>query len=111
MKSLVVINASHTLFPEQVALLGEYERIDVPETGLDLASIQVLAQTLAKRWIEEDSQIVVASPIPALFKALFSLDTGFHVFHNDKRDAREVPDGKGGVRVIHAVSSTGWQLV
>ena len=111
MKSLVVINASHTLFPEQVALLGEYERVDIPEAGLDLGGIRELASTMLKRAGKEKARIVVASPIPALFVFLAANGQKFYVFHNDKRDAKEVPDGKGGKKVVHAVSATGWQLV
>lgn len=112
MKSLVVINKSHSLFSEQVALVGEdFERLDIPEEGLTLAQIEELARKLDRLDSQQEFRLVIASPIPALFKWLARLDLEFCVLHNDRRDAKEVPDGKGGKKVIHTVSATGWRLV
>lgn len=66
--------------------------------------------------------VVFASPVPFLLKELSKLSVfaeyhGDHaeeaerysvlVFHNDRRDKKELPDG----RIIQTVAATGWQLV
>ena len=113
MKVQVIINKAHTLMPDQVRVLDEsfrqgWERYDVPETGWTLSQIRedVLPEL-------ETAVTVFASPVPALILLLAGSRAGHgvYVFHNDKRLAKEVPDGKGGVRVIHTVATDGWELV
>jgi hypothetical protein len=108
----VVINETHKLFPEQVELLdrlGPWERLDVPASGWTLSEINEIAEGLWERYCEKRFLVVFASPVPALIKQLLvNLDADdVLVFHNDRREKVELPDG----RVISRVSRTGWQLV
>lgn len=122
MSCFVIINKSHRLLPDQEWLLNqtfsEWVRWDVPEDGLTADAQASAASVLA------DHMVVVASPVPFLTARLAAIkaamaqrslfiDTQIDlwVFHNDKRVAKEVPDGKGGVRVIHTVAPEGWQLL
>ena len=110
--ALVVINQDHDLFPEQIALLekefGKYDRINIPAEGLSLDRQRELA-----RWMYDTGKVIVfASPVPALLNFLAHLDgeDGHHsvfVFHNDRRDKKELPGGK----IIMTVAAEGWQLV
>lgn len=112
-KVQVVINSAHNLMPDQVRVLDEsfrqgWERYNVPESGWTLEQIRedVLPEL-------ETAVTVFASPVPALILLLAGSRAGHgvYVFHNDNRVAREVPDGKGGVKVIHTVAPDGWVLV
>lgn len=112
---VVVINEQHSIMPDQERLLtadgSTFERLNIPAAGLTLDEIEKLAGRLEVMHDVQEKEIVVASPIPALMVALaFREHCNFLVFHNDKRDAKEVPDGNGGVKVIHTVAQTGWQL-
>jgi hypothetical protein len=113
MRVQVIINKAHNLLPDQVRVLygafrQGWERYDVPESGWTLSQIRedVLPEL-------EDCITVFASPVPALILLLACSRAGYgvYVLHNDRRVAREVPDGKGGVRVIHSVAPDGWELV
>lgn len=134
MNALVVLNAGHSLFPSQVELLdttfgfGKWDFLRVPEKGWTYDEMfEIVLSTLRehggkKSYLSEEDPIkssftvVFASPIPALI-VLFAKIAGatkeidVQVFHNDQRIAKEVPDGKGGVGMIHSVSPTGWILV
>lgn len=100
----VVINETHSLFPQQEEILnsqfGSFERIDIPNEGLNLQGIKQLAEDL-------EGGVVVASPIPALFTFLSRERKEFSVFHNDKRDKKTLPNGK----VIHTVAKEGWVIL
>ncbi len=124
MKTLLVINEQHSLMPEQETLLkekfGTWESVLVPASGWT----RDYMEGQARIWADRHLNIVFASPIPTLL-ALVSyyagygkggidagqgfIGLGMHVFilHNDKREKKELPNGK----IINAVSSTGWQLV
>ncbi len=108
----VIINESHKLFPEQSEILGGpngYFRIDLFDTGLSLDQLRDLMPVIQQA--ANIADIVVTSPFPALFVALSKMGIEFSVFHNDNRVAKEIPDGKGGKKLIHAIAETGWQLV
>jgi hypothetical protein len=116
----VIMNEQHSLLPEQEALLNDkfgkaWEILPIPASGLKLAEMKELAKELSR------VETVFCSPIPALM----ILVAGEHhydacqcdggcffklpmwVFHNDRRVAKELPNGK----VIHTVAKEGWQLV
>ncbi len=120
MKALVIINVSHQLLPSQVERLdatfgpGNWKRLDVPEAGWPRKKQERLASLLCCR------TLVFASPVPLLLARSAAIRVhldpamafwGLWVFHNDTRVAKEVPDGKGGVKVIHTVANTGWELI
>jgi len=50
--------------------------------------------------------IVFVSPIPYMVKEL-AKDANVLVFHNDRREKKQLPNGK----IIQVVAETGWQLV
>jgi hypothetical protein len=140
-RAKVVLNESHKLLPDQERLLNEqlldgWELLPVPADGWDLEQQLQLVDKLRT----ETAPVVLASPVPVLLGKLVSsraarreallaeawsprcsehraseltkaLPGPVLVLHNDARVAREVPDGKGGVRVVHTVAPDGWQLV
>lgn len=114
-KAVVIINKAHTLKSEQISLLqanfSSYERLDVPETGWTKAQMD----SVIVRMFNFDGVIVFASPIPYLIKFMteerYRKDDDrypkIYIFHNDTREAKELPNGK----IIHTVAETGWELV
>ncbi|HBF78254.1 MULTISPECIES: hypothetical protein [Clostridium] len=122
-KVKVILNEQHQLMGEQKQILDKkfpegWEIISVPATGWMLKEVNKAAEEL------RGQTVVFASPIPALIEKLsfqqgsewgrffetgVECETNTHVFvfHNDKREKKELPGGK----VIQVVASTGWQLV
>lgn len=114
-KAMVVLNENHGLFPEQFDLLdsnfgcGGWGILPVPTDGWNLEEISNLTVSLRQ---EGCCHLAVASPIPALMaNARDEEKPVVWAFHNDQRISKEVPDGKGGVRLIKTVSSIGWKLI
>jgi hypothetical protein len=108
---ILIINESHSVLPQQAEILGDFERFNLPDTGATLAQVKTeIAPALIARAIAGD-EIVFATPFAALMVELCGKDVNFSCLHNDKRVAKEVPDGKGGVRVVHSVAPDGWVLV
>jgi hypothetical protein len=123
LKVVVIINEQHKLLPDQERLLNHtfpegWSRWDVPADGLTAAEQAEAAADLC------EEPVIIASPVPFLTARLAAIkaaraqrslfiDTQINiwVFHNDKRVAKEIPDGKGGVRVVHTVAPEGWQLL
>jgi len=102
MKTKIVINEQHSLLPTQIALLPqEYEIVPVPAAGWDLDTIKAKSE----EW--GDQLVILVSPIPALMSIRAKSGLPFQVFHNDKREKKELPNGK----IIHAVAKEGWELV
>ena len=120
----VFINETHTILPDQEATLdrrfgkGNWDFIFVPKEGwtweqqLEEASHFVLTSL---RKIKRDERPLVAvflSPVPALLCLLSRIEGSdrtveVQVFHNDNREAKELPGG----RVVHVVAADGWILV
>ena len=99
---VVVINIQHSLLPQQEELLpDEYTLALVPATGWDLQTIR----DKSKKW--GNRMVILVSPIPALMSIRAKEALPFQTFHNDKREKKELPDG----RIIHTVSHEGWELV
>jgi hypothetical protein len=131
MTTIVIINESHSLFPQQEEILGDYERYNLPDSGANLGQVKSeIAPFLRQEYVgyseewEETEEgatlaqheqggksIIFATPFAALMVELQNSGVKFGCLHNDKRSAKEVPDGKGGVRVVHSVSPDGWVIV
>lgn len=117
---MVILNEEHKLFPEQEDLLNsgfgprDWDILAVPPEGWDLETIIYWVASFRSSGC---CHIVFASPVPALMVKLAKLANArgeewpvLWAFHNDKRTSKEVPDGKGGTRIIKTVSPTGWKL-
>ena len=123
-KVYVIINEQHSLFTQQREILDQkfpsWEFYKIPAEGLTLDEQRQVVQEL------KGNTVVFASPVPFLMKELayiagfadpancelangLLVGYGTHVlvFHNDKRQKRELPNGK----IISVVAETGWQLV
>lgn len=123
-KVVVIINEQHKLLEEQEEILknsfGRWETLLVPAKGWSLGEQESILDSLINK------TIVFASPIPFLIKRLSFVEgyahedncihanglleghrTKVYVFHNDRREKLELPNGK----VVHTVAKTGWQLV
>jgi hypothetical protein len=102
-KALVVLNEQHSLLEEQRGILDglfDWTIKPVPSSGWSLSQMREVVQELKSF----DGEVVFASPVPAL---LMGMEGRGFLFHNDKREKKELPNGK----VIMAVAQTGWQLV
>jgi len=121
-KVYVIKNEQHSLFDEQIQLLqdrfGSYEEYVVPAEGWTLDEMKKHVEFL----YQNADVVVFASPVPYMLKELSAIaaqaydeSSGYKrhrladvlVFHNDRREKKELPNGK----VIQKVSDTGWQLV
>lgn len=109
----VVINEQHTLLDVQSKLLneafgvGNWTLEKIPAEGLNKEAIVALAD----RFEDEEGDVVFASPIPLLLGRCCKSLVDVWLFHNDKRIAKEVSDGRGGVKLIHVVAPDGWELL
>lgn len=121
LKVLVVMNGQHSLFPQQLKLLNKkfpkWDFLKVPSEGWTLKDmIKIVADN-------DNTHFVFASPVPALMALIIQVIhslTGIHevypnvflsVFHNDKRDAKEIVLPNGGKKVVHTVPQEGWVIV
>ena len=109
-KVQVIINEQHTLLIEQKEILDRvfdaWEEYKVPSDGWNLKTIREKSIALAST----SEAVVFASPIPAMIKILAGHESenfSVFVFHNDKREKKELPNGK----IISVTAQTGWQLV
>ena len=113
-KVIVIMNEQHTLLDEQKKILDEtfktYEFLHVPADGWTLEEMDEIQYRL------RDRIVVFVSPVPYLLAcavrwsshgALSPNATKVYIFMNDRREKKELPDG----RVIQIISPTGWQLV
>lgn len=110
MKIQVIINEQHTILPEQKQILDteypNWEYYKVPADGWDIDTIKQLSIILANT----TDIVIFISPIPAMIKLLSlyqSDEFQVFVFHNDKREKKELPNGK----IISVTAQTGWELV
>lgn len=123
-KVYVILNEQHRLLPDQERLLNErfgdaWEIYHVPADGWTLAE-----QRKKRDELETADAVIFASPVPYLLKELSFYQGASHmaslenmkvsygrpevlVFHTDKREKKELPDG----RIISVVAAEGWQLV
>jgi len=129
-KRFIIINEQHSLLPDQERALGEHwssgyetEIIKVPPEGWTYEKMIKIAGKISSGANDKkidsppwpDVVVIFVSPVPALMLLLARLHRYLSLealtFHNDKRVAKEVPDGKGGVKLIHTVAPDGWMIV
>lgn len=96
MKTIVIMNTAHSLMEEQQNILAT----KFPE-GWNLEQLREIAYSLVEK------QVVFVSPVPVLIGLTAKAGIETYIFHNDKRDKKELPNGK----IIMVVSQTGWELV
>jgi len=104
-KFFVVKNEQHSLLPEQERILLDkfkrFEFINIPANGLTAEQIKELYNK------HIDDTIIFLSPIPLFLKYRYeNVNCETYLFHNDKREKKELPNG----RVIMTVAKTGWKL-
>lgn len=103
----VIINEQHKILPVQheqiIAAVGEYNILKVPLTGWTLAQQFEKIDTL----MNVDAVIFI-SPLPVMITYLSrNSSVRVFVFHNDRREKVEKPDGT----VFYKVPESGWELV
>ena len=116
MKAIVIMNEQHTLLPGQVSALERmfdtYETLSIPATGWDALKQEEVAEEILARMRTEAEIPVFLSPVPLLL-AHVSWGAGrlglfpARVFHNDRREKVELPDG----RQIMKPAEDGWQIL
>jgi len=135
-KMIIIKNEKHSLMDDQKRALDEFiqkrlnvmpeiSTLPVPESGWTKEDME----EIMKKNFSHGEWAVFVSPIPYMISRLAWSSGAWGVvhelnhkpddlfcsavlvFHNDKREAKEIPDGKGGVRMIHSVAPTGWILV
>jgi hypothetical protein len=130
-KGIVIINEQQKLLLEQERILEEkfeeYELLKVPKESWSLQEMKRISEEIHEELstieVELDSNfmypivesaVVFVSPIPFMIKALQLLameedgeEYDVLIFHNDRREKKELPGGK----IIYTVAETGWQLV
>lgn len=128
-KCIVILNEQHSLLPEQEKILqkeyGEIEFLSVPANGWTLQEQEEVIEKIEEKLdlhlcgARNPADIVFVSPVPFLLRELtemsicaapeFQIGHRFvvRVFHNDRREKKELPNGK----VISVVAKEGWVLV
>ncbi|MGM8331807.1 hypothetical protein [Clostridium perfringens] len=113
-KAKVILNEQHSLLPNQQEMLNKkfgengWEIFSIPSNGWTLREQLEKVEEL-KGSFEKETKIVFASPLPIMIAHLVSWkqwETIF-IFHNDKREKKELSNGK----IIFTVAQKGWQLV
>jgi hypothetical protein len=105
--ALVIINEQHTLSADQTRCLdekfgeGEWQRYNVPAAGWTAEEIEQEVEKL-------HDTLVFCSPIPLMIKlAVLKGEYMPMIFHNDRREKKELPNGK----VISVVAQDGWVIL
>lgn len=124
MEVMVIINENHSIIQEQHEILERefhnYKTLTVPACGWTLEEQKEMVSKLLGK------TVVFISPVPFLLSKLAFVSGYGHednciaanaplkghgtqvlTFHNDKREKKELPNGK----IISVVAQTGWQLV
>lgn len=117
-KNVVIINEQHQLLEGQKTLLDKTFGIDgwelklAPAIGWTKEEINVVYKELC-----HPGSVTFISPVPLLMAQLSyytgvsdsvgSADFRVFLFHNDKREKKELPGGK----IIQVISKDGWELV
>ena len=112
MKTLVLMNQQHDLFPIQKELLNQkfpgWKPVFIPASGWSLEQ-QI---HFCKEELVGVGSVVFVSPVPYILARLSFLSgqgrpLAVYVFVNDKRVKKELPNGK----IIQTVASDGWKLI
>lgn len=123
MKAVVVLNEQHKLLDNQKEVLqkryNEYSIYPVPAEGWTLTEMKKVKEELFSLLQKQRYDVIFASPVPALLLMLardyyylwghsdgLSCGGQIYVFHNDKREKKEVNG-----RIISVIAEDGWQLV
>jgi hypothetical protein len=118
---LVVMNEQHSLLPEQERILrgrfGGWEVVKVPARGWTRAEMDAIANRILGVAAAGVVHVVFVSPVPYLLARLSYIagsctnapcrNLVVWLFHNDRREKVELPDG----RIIYRVPREGWELV
>ncbi len=128
MKILVFLNEQHSLLPQQEQLLNDrfgrdnWEIYSIPATGWTRSEQEEKIHELVMA--DDQLSLVFASPVPYMIKlaqdqASWNLARrvfespmptsieAVYVFHNDRREKKELPNGK----VIFTVAKEGWEII
>lgn len=126
-QAIVLINESHSLLEDQQRVLEEryegYEILPIPASGWTLEEMDEKVKEISSMELEEGKlylDVIFVSPVPYMIRELtrkeiymptveYAEQTHIfvHVFHNDRREKKELPGGK----VIQVVAKEGWKLV
>ena len=104
----VIINEQHSLLEDQESALNErfgaitINKILIPAGGLTLQEMKTLARSLGGSRLG----LVFASPVPGLM-SLLRARKKWYVLHNDRREKKELPNGK----IIMTIAQEGWEVV
>ena len=108
-KTVLIINEQHTLLPQQEEAISNAGLeittiLRVPATGWT-ASEQI---EIAANWSAEHGKSVplFVSPVPVLLATL-ARRRHVRIMHNDRREKKELPNGK----IIFTVAQDGWEVV
>ena len=102
---LVLLNEQHTLTDSQQAVLfasfGDAWKIEpVPASGWTAEQMRGISAGFM-------GNVVFASPVPYLMALMANRWDNTYLFHNDKREKKELPNGA----IIMVVAKEGWQLL
>ena len=115
MKAYVIMNEQYVILKQQRDILNatfsDWEFVKVPASGWTKGECKGVILHLTDRSNSPDDCIVFVSPVPLAIGYACKLEWNVGIFHNDQREAKEIPDGQGGTKVIHTVSPNGWKLV
>lgn len=124
MNTYLIINETHSLLPDQIRELEEneiteYEEIRIPKEGWDLQT----RMDKAWEWVRRGGRYIFVTPEPIMLARLayyvghgahfidgvpaLGYDVELYIFSNDRREKKELPDG----RIIQTVAREGWKLV
>jgi len=123
-KAIIIINENHSMMDEQKSIIEEryqnYEFLKVPAQGWTLEEMRSIVEEISSMDLRGCYlEVVFVSPVPFMIRELTRREILFlneyaeqtnlfvRVFHNDRREKKELPDG----RIIQVVAQTGWQLV
>ena len=119
----LIINEQHSLFEQQENILKNFDEVEIIKVPAAGWTLEKLKNFEVDNKLQSRDTVIFASPIPFLIKELtkqlvwlnnpdmsgdnVGLKYDVLVFHNDKRDKLELPNGK----IINRVSAEGWMLV
>ena len=128
-RAIIIINEQHKLLTAQERLLDEqfssWDVLSVPAKGWTYDEVLEQCEDILQALeliltIEGPGKpelgfpaltVVFASPVPAMMvvlgRAARGADLDVCAFHNDRREAKELPDG----RIVHTLSPEGWIIV
>ena len=126
MKTIVIMNESHSMMEDQERVMKEHfgedwEVYPVPASGWTKEEMDEQMKKMREMNQKHGGlNIVFLSPVPYMLMELtrnemyapsaeYCENTGLfvHVLHNDRREKKELPNG----RYISVIAKEGWQLL